>query len=69
MERNREAMLAVLRQFRVLLRSMREHYRGVEDASQVFEAFDGFLGRLFTIFARLAESQKQLHDFVVIKPG
>lgn len=33
MERNREAMLAVLRQFRVLVRSMREHYRGVEEAS------------------------------------
>ena len=33
MERNREAMLAVLRQFRVLVRSMREHYRGIEEAS------------------------------------
>lgn len=27
------AMLAVLRQFRVLVRSMREHYRGVEETS------------------------------------
>ena len=30
---NREAMLAVLRQFRVLLRSIREHYRGIEERS------------------------------------
>lgn len=30
---SRERMLAVLRQFRILLRSIREHYRGVEESS------------------------------------
>ena len=30
---SRERMLAVLRQFRILLRSVREHYRGVEQIS------------------------------------